>query len=78
MLCPIVIGPHSKIPCLNVAFFLGRKASENFDFYPKSAKQIFLNLLAIGGGGGDTFLDFVKLKKEINKKYYALVQIKNI
>ena len=37
MLCQIVVGPKIQ-NCLNIASFLGRRASENLDGYPKNSK----------------------------------------
>ena len=37
----LLLDPNSKITCLNVASFLGRKAFENLGFHPKIQKDIF-------------------------------------
>ena len=34
----LLLDPNSKISCLNVASFLGRRASKNFDCCPKISK----------------------------------------
>ena len=75
-----LLNPNSKIACLNVASFLGRRASENFKSYHKISKIIFVNTFFQPETGGSVFFDFFIAKNEEkfkNNIFFDLVQIKN-
>ena len=62
----LLLDLNSKISCLNVASFLGRRASKNLDCYPKISNQKNVKpfFKPATGGGGDVFFDFLKAKNE--------------
>ena len=63
MLCQIVVGPQFQNFMLNVASFLGRKAFENLDWYPKINPKKCVNSFLMPATGGNVFFDFFKAKK---------------
>ena len=76
----LLLDPKSKMACLNVVSFLGRRASENFDFYPIiSKKNCFITFLkpVKGGTYSVIFLLRLKMKRYSKNIYFDLVQIKN-
>ena len=74
----LLLDPNSKISCLNVASFLGRKAFENLDCYPKSTTKIIKKHFWKLRQGRTMSLICLKAKNEVNfkKNYFDLVQIK--
>ena len=61
LLCAkLLLDPKSKISCHNVASFLGRRAPENLDCYPKISKKIYKKNFLKPGTGGNVFFDFFK------------------
>ena len=62
----LLLDPNSKISCLNVASFLGRKAFENLDCYPKinNNNKIVKPFWSLRQGG----MYFLKAKNKVKFK----------
>ena len=69
----LLLDPKSKISCLNVSSFLGRRASENLDCYPKISQKKFEQKFLKPQGERMYSLIFLKaINEEILKKIFIL------
>ena len=77
MLCQLVIGPQFHNFTLKCCFLTWRRASKNFERYPKISKEKNLFIFKPAPGGMSSFI-FLKAKnKKILKIIVSFVQVKD-